>query len=52
MEQRIEQRVAKIIQLKETMMKEEKQIILAKFKSYENKVKLQRKQLGEAHNMI
>jgi len=43
MEQRIELRVAKIIQQKESMMKQEKAMILEKYKQYDRKIKDQRK---------
>ena len=39
MEQRIELRVAKIIQQKESMMKQEKAMILEKYKQFDRKIK-------------
>lgn len=52
MEQRIESRVAKIIIQKENMMKQEKALILEKYKQYEKKIRDQRMQLKEAHSLI
>lgn len=52
MEQRIETRVSKIVLQKEAMMKQEKALILGKYDRYEKKIKEQRKQLGEAFQLI
>lgn len=52
MENRIETRVQKIIQQKQEIMKAEKKLILQKYSQYEKKIKDQRQQLKEAHDII
>jgi hypothetical protein len=52
METRIETRVQKIIQQKQDIMKQEKKLILQKYSQYEKKIKDQRQQLKEAHDII
>jgi len=52
MEARVDSRVAKIILQKEQMMKQEKAMILEKYKQFEKKILDQRKQLKEAHQLI
>lgn len=52
METRIENRVQKIIAQKQEIMKQEKKLILEKYRQYEKKIKDQRQQLRDAHGII
>ena len=50
--ERIENRVQKIIAQKQEIMKQEKILILEKYRQYEKKIKDQRQQLLDAHGII
>jgi len=52
MEARIETRVSKIIHQKQEILKQEKKMILEKYRQYQKKITEQRAQLKDAHNLI